>query len=255
MVRKVALSTFGVWHVGWLIGVLLLLPQVLPAQNFEHHGYTTELTGGIIAHTNGFGITGKFGSEYKEQIPLVAGLDFLYIRHPKEARIKNPFYDGTTPYVFGKLNSLFVIRPFIGSHRKLSIRVLPRDVRLRLNYSIGLDLALLKPVVLGIVRYNPGGTTYRVEYEQYEPAVHTNQTAIFGTSGFFEGLDDLQLKAGTSLKAGLEYKIGRDDRMLQLIETGVILDVFVSEIPIFAFGENQRVFPNLFLQFSIGQRW
>jgi hypothetical protein len=79
---------------------------------------------------------------------------------------------------------------------------------------------------------------------------------ITGTASIARGIDETKPLVGLNAKAGMSFSWsrGNSDYKYYNLETGVLLDVFPKDVPIFAYNNNQKVFVNLFLSFAIGSR-
>lgn len=130
----------------------------------------------------------------------------------------------------------------------------PIGVRVSFNYTLGPNLAILKPVYLDIFRQQePGGELITVT-EKYDPDRHPDPGMIHGGAGFQNGLDELFVIPGLSARAGLSFDWGRYDSRIVTLDAGIILDGFIREVPLMAYADNRQFFFNFYISLSFGQR-
>lgn len=215
--------------------------------------YSNSLYGGAILHTNGWGahITiGKAKTAFKSRIYQ---LDLVAMKHLKEIRTYNP-YDQPRSYIFGKLNSLFVIRPSIGSRVVSFDKIRKSGVSVGYNWRVGPSLGITRPVYLEIGI--PGQYPYQtVVVEKYNPEVH-KYDAILGRAGGVRGMNELKLHPGIygAIALNFEYDANRDG--LKGIEVGATIDYYpIEPIEIMAFAENPQFFLNFYVCLQFGKRY
>ena len=109
--------------------------------------YRYEMSGGILAHSNGFGANfrkGKHLSGYKKRM---LEIELVNMKHPKEYKTPNPANGGNV-YIFGKQNSFAVLRAGIGIQKVIAGKAGKGGVEVRYLYYGGASIGLLKPVYL-----------------------------------------------------------------------------------------------------------
>lgn len=72
-------------------------------------------------------------------------------KHPKEVKLNNNYYENAKPFIFGKLNYLLSWHSGVGRQRVIYSKGERGGVEVRLNYSGGLTLGLVKPVYLVVL--------------------------------------------------------------------------------------------------------
>ena len=73
-------------------------------------------------------------------------IDFGTLKHPKEYKISNAYYQGYKSFVFGKLNSVFFLRAGIGHQHEIFQKADLGGIAIRWFYSGGPVLAFYKPI-------------------------------------------------------------------------------------------------------------
>src|SRR5688572_11966004 len=77
--------------------------------------FRKEASGGVFLHSSGFGISFKSGRHVTANRKRILEFDFVSIKHPKEYKVTNPnLIENSKPFVFGKLNYVYVLRSGIG---------------------------------------------------------------------------------------------------------------------------------------------
>ncbi len=214
--------------------------------------YKYAMMGGLGIHTSGFNLyfRKQFNKDwYKSRFWQIG---FSSMRHPKEVKI-NPFEGDAKAYVFGKMNSLSVLR-FVYGHQKLLFeKEAFKGVHIGYTVLGGFSLGLAKPVYLEVEE--PFVTGQKPpEIVVYDSAKH-DLTKIIGRAPFTYGLSEIKPYPGAHLKAGLFIDYSSDYVFLRTIELGVQLDAFYKNVPIMAFTQNKFLFFNLYLAWHFGKRY
>ncbi len=216
--------------------------------------YSRSIYGGALLHTNGWGAhltLGRNKGAFKSQIYQ---FDFVTMKHPKEVRSFNQTLEDTRSYIFGKLNSFFIIRPTIGVRRTVFDKIRDQGVGIGYSWRVGPSLGFTKPVYLEIGI--PDGNFFeRFVVEKYDPVKHSNNE-IVGRAGGLRGFDELKLKPGVHGAFALFFEYDPDREGIKGIELGATVDYFpLEEVEIMAFAENYKVFVNLYLCLQFGKKF
>jgi hypothetical protein len=183
------------------------------------------------------------------------------LKHPKEQRQSaDPRASRAfRPFIYGKQNSLFVLRSGWGAKRYYSEKAKQKGVAIGMSYSIGPSLGLLKPYYLALAHEGDVNTTYRVLHQKYgaynNQAVFLDNTRILGASPFTRGISETSIVVGGSASIAYHMDWGAFDEMVKALEIGLMVDVFSKKTPIFVSDEqNKRVFMNFFINVQFGKR-
>jgi hypothetical protein len=217
--------------------------------------YRNEATFGIYGHTaGGLGIAYRRGWQVTAKHKRMIEIEAQNFKHPKEVKSVNSYYENAKGFIYGKLNSIFIIRPGVGYQNQLYQKTEKKNVEIRYSYFIGASLAFAKPVYLEIIRPTSDPLKYEVSTERYNPNEHYPDN-IYGKASFFKGIDKTRLYPGGYAKVALSFEYGERYNSIKAIETGVIVDVYPTVIPIMAFNKNQQVFASLYLKLVFGKKW
>jgi hypothetical protein len=213
-----------------------------------------EATGGLSIHSAGWGVQFRRSRNITVAKKRMYEADFVGIKHSKEVKTVNQAFERARSYVYGKLNTLSVLRAGTGMQHVLFSKAERSGVEVRLVYSGGLSLGILKPVYLNILE--PTGTfgEFRVITERYDPERHFVDN-IYERAPFTEGLGEIRFRPGAYAKIGFnfEYAPAFDD--VKAVEIGAIVDAYPKEIPIMAFAKNNPVFLTFYVTFIYGRKW
>ncbi len=212
-----------------------------------------EASGGIILHTQGWGL--KFNKGYNKTAfkRRTLTFEFVEMQSQKQIRTINPYFTNSKSYVYGKLNSVFIIRASYGIYRLLNRKPYWGGVELRFFYMGGVSLGFAKPVYLYIIRQLPA-YNYTIYEERYDPEKHFVDN-IFGRASFTKGFNKIGVYPGFQVKVGLDFDYGVYRTKVKSLEVGAILDVFPRPVPIMAFNDPNYFFLTLYLSFNFGKRY
>lgn len=221
--------------------------------------YANSVYGGAILHTNGWGahITiGKAKTAFKSRIYQ---LDMVGMKHPKEIRTFNPYREQPRSYIFGKLNTLFVIRPSIGSRVVSFDKIRKSGVSVGYNWRVGPSLGITRPVFLEIGYYETGmsgqNQYQKVVVEKYDPEVHKYDD-ILGRAGGLRGMNELKLKPGLYGAIALNFEYDSNRSGMKGIEVGATVDYYpIEPVEIMAFAENYQLYLNFYVSLQFGKRY
>jgi hypothetical protein len=226
----------------------------IPAEQENKVGFRSEWFGGLILHTNGWGgnlTRGKFKT-YKRY--NLFSIDLINIRNPQEYRIRYQVSPGdfSRAFKYGKLNSFYNARFSYGQQRMIFEKLREKGVEVYFNWKTGLSLGILKPIYLEIVTIKEGGTFN--SDEKYDPSIH-NESNIIGKASLGSGFNELNVVAGGHLKTGLKFELAKQRENIFAIETGVIVDIFPSGVPIMAYKKEDVVFYNFYINILFGKKY
>lgn len=214
-----------------------------------------EGAGGLFAHQNGWGgfyRRGKNLTGYKKRMLEV---EFATMKHPKEYSIVNPSFDGASSFVYGKMNSVFLLRGGYGRQKVLFSKADRLGVEVKYSLYGGASFAFAKPVYLDIVHPSSIPYSYDVTSERYDPAVHRNIEEIYGKSSFTTGLGSTVIYPGLYAKFALNFEYGMYHNSIKALETGVVIDGYPRNIPMMAYNKNRNYFVSFYIAFMYGSKW
>ncbi|MEQ8625583.1 MAG: hypothetical protein RJQ00_00740 [Vicingaceae bacterium] len=215
--------------------------------------YSSELSGGVGIHTNGFMGTFRFGKFQSAFSKRIIELEIANIKHPKEIKSIYPFEDNVRGYIYGKMNSVFTFRPSIGFHKIIVPKQSIKGVSITLVTQVGVSLGFAKPVYLNIIERESSSNSNIIVKRKFDPEKH-DQGDIYGRASFLNGFNEIQVYPGIFGKFGFQFDFAGDLSEMRALEAGVKIDAYFQEIPIMAFTENRAIYPNLYIAFFIGSR-
>lgn len=217
--------------------------------------YRNESNFGLFVHSaGGLGIAYRRGYHVHGTRKRVLEVEAQNFKHAKEIKSVNPYYDNARGFVYGKLNSVLVIRPGVGFQNTLFEKQEKKNVEIRFSYFVGATLAFAKPVYLEVVVKTNDPNLNPISTERYDPDKHF-PSDIYGKAPFFKGLGQTRLYPGGYGKIALSFEYGKRYNVIKAIETGAVLDVYPVALPLMAFAPKQRVFATLYLKMVWGKKW
>lgn len=217
--------------------------------------YRNEATFGILAHTNGFGVNYRRGRHVTAARKRVLEIEAVNYRHPKEVKVVNPYFDHPKGYYYGKLNSLFILRPGVGFQNVIYTKPEKNGIEIRYVTFLGASLGFAKPVYLEILKDSPGGNgDALIVIEKYDPDKHFIDD-IYGRGPFLRGFGEMKLYPGAYGRFGFNFEYGPSDTEVKSLETGICVDVYPKVIPLMANEHNHQVLVSLYLNLSFGKKW
>jgi hypothetical protein len=254
----------------FLVFVLLSITKIAISQNIpqiEGTGikpdednrfiYKKEWSGGGTISNRGFGLILRHAIITQNFFKIQFETEISNIKHPKETKISNPYFNNSKLYVYGKQNSLYNVRTGVGTNLLVFDRAPKEGVEISATFMGGISWGLLKPIYLEIIKDNGNQFNPDIVSEKFDKFQH-NETNILGYSGFTRGFDELSLNTGIYIKSGLNFDwSSKDDRIMNL-EVGGVIDQFFKPVEIMADFENvnnKSTFISLYATFTFGKKY
>lgn len=217
--------------------------------------YRNESNFGLYVHSaGGIGIAYRRGYHVHGTRKRMLEIEAQNFKHPKEIKSVNSYYDNSKGFVYGKLNSFFLIRPGVGFQNILFEKAEKKNVEIRFSYYVGATLTFAKPVYLEIIVENPPPDAPSISTERYDPNKH-EPSDIYGKGPFFRGIDQTRVYPAGYAKIALSFEYGKRYNAIKALETGAVVDVYPTNLPMMAFHKNQQVFVSLYLKMIWGKKW
>ena len=247
------------------IVALVLVPVALAQQTIYEETrvpFKREIYGGAMIHGDGWGLFLNYARHRTAIDRDLFGLEIVGMKHPKEVKSFNPYYEDSRGYFYGKANALIIVRPTYGKKHQITDKIRRTGVELNYVWGIGPSLGLLKPVYLEIGIPDPdpnrGPLPYvGFEIQRYDPAEHDVQN-IYGRASWFKGLGEMALYPGGFARAGLNFEYSGQTTGIKAIEVGATLDAYAVEVPIMAEiegVENKQFFLQFYLSIQFGKKY
>ena len=214
--------------------------------------FKTEQSFGLGTHTNGFQAAYRHGKYLDGFSKRIYEIEIANIKDPREIKSIYPFEEDVRGYIFGKLNSFFIIRPSIGNQRVLFPKQSIKGVSITSLFQFGPSIGFAKPVYLNIIQ-EESITSRIVSKERYDPDKHSTNN-IYSRASFFNGFEEVKVFPGLFAKLGLHFDYGDERELIKSAEVGVTIDAYYAKVPILAFNEDRQFYPNLYIAIFIGNR-
>lgn len=215
-----------------------------------------EFTGGVLLHSNGWGINLRRGKHKTAKLKRMLELDIVSMKHPKEFKSVNPYFENSKGFIYGKMNTFTIGRIGYGGQWVLVHRQDRRGggVEIRAHIYGGISLGFAKPVYLEILVPTNVPFEFSLSTEKYDPDEHYIDN-IYGKAPFTKGLDELKVYPGLYVKTGLSFEYASRQDNIKAIEAGIVVDAYYKKVPIMAFADNYPYFVSLYIGINLGTKW
>ena len=241
------------------IGLLLLAFQGLGQQTIYDEArvlYRKELLGGAMIHGDGWGVNFFHGKHRNAKDRRMLGVEIVSMKHPKEIKSFNPYYEDSRGYFFGKQNSFIIVRPTYGRKHQITDKIRRSGVEVNYVWGIGPSLGLLKPVYLQIGK--PDQFPYEsIAIERYDFTQH-NVHNIYGRATWFRGVGEMNFVAGVFGRFGFNFEHSGQAAGIKAIEVGATVDAYPEPVPIMAQMEgvkNKALFFGFYISVQFGKKF
>lgn len=214
--------------------------------------YRSYLSGGASIHSHGYALNFRRGLRKTGFVKHIFEAELASMKHPKEFKSVNPYFDDSRGFVYGKLNTLTVLRPSYGRQRILYTKDAKRGVQISYVLMGGPTLGFVKPVYLEIATSSVPNRI-SVKTERYDPEEHS-LPMIFGRAPALTGLDEISIIPGGQVKFGFQFEYAPEDDAIRALETGIVVDMFYKEVPMMAFTDNRQLFYSFYLNWQFGKK-
>ncbi|MEI6822420.1 MAG: hypothetical protein WCL51_10815 [Bacteroidota bacterium] len=219
--------------------------------------YTKEKDFFFVLHNEGWGIGYRKGIHKSYKSTRLWELEFVDMSHPKEAKTDNTLFGDANSFVYGQINSVYILRGGIGYKRMLNDKPYWGGVQVSYYYYFGGSLALARPKYLEIINYSSivkPNDSYYLTLERYDPAKH-DLSNIYGGGPLFKGFESIKPYPGIYAKFGFNFEFGEYDESIRALEVGTIFDYYFAEIPMMAYNKYPNYFLTVYLSIHFGKRY
>lgn len=217
----------------------------------ERAVYSLQNEYGIYSYTNGYGALWRASRKITAFKYRSYGIDAQVVKHSKEEKSFNG-YEDTKGYIYGKLNSFIVFRPFYGIQKVRFTKEFKKGVQISTNLSFGPSIGFLKPVYLEIAYDNIASPTSR-KFEKFNPLRH-NVNNIYAGSPFIRGIDETTIVPGLNFRYSANFEYSPQDHKIKALEVGLIVEAYSKKVPIMAFANNSQFFLSMYAGINIGKK-
>lgn len=240
---------------------------LLPAQNIDIQDesdkpleeklvYSRQNSVNVAIHTQGFGLGFKIGRIRSIEKTTNWETEFVSLHSPKEIRTINVSEYFTRPYIYGKLNNVFVVRFGYGQEKRIFGKPYWGGIETWWTWEAGASLALMKPYYYYVSVYKPSeesGYVEAVDEQTFDN--HDQWLTIIGRSAFTKGILETKLSPGAHASIGLSFEIGKQRTRLQAINVKVVAEGFPMGVPIMDGQRNKWFYLTFHLSYNWGSRF
>lgn len=209
--------------------------------------FRNERTFAAILSTDGFGISMREGIRLNYLNKRIYDIDIGILKHPKEIRLSNPYYQTPGSFVFGKTHCNTYIRGGIGHQHELFRKADLGGIAIRYIISGGPVIEFYKPIYYRIIN----SLELEIVEEKFDIVKH-DPTMIIGKASVFRGLNETRLLPGIYAKGGFNFEYSKEDKVIHAIEIGAQINAFPKKLPIMDTESNKAVFFSLFASYRFG---
>lgn len=237
---------------------LLLSAQNIDIQNDsdkpleERVVYNRQNSFHVALHSQGLGAGFKLGKIKSIYKTVNWEAEVVSLHSTKEIKTINISENNTRPFVYGKLNYVYVIRFGYGQERRIFGKPYWGGIETLWTYEAGASLALLKPYYYYVVVYNDNHQEV-VDEQTFES--NSQWMQILGKSAFTKGINETKLSPGIHASTGLSFEIGKSRARMQAIDIKVIAESFPLGISIMDSQRDRRFFLTFQLSYNWGSRF
>jgi len=225
-----------------------------------------EKSGNVMMHTLGYGFGMRFGTNKTYYKNRMFEFDLLEMKAPNQVRRYNENFPNPRSYIYGKLNSLYILRAGIGRQHLLNRKPYWGGVEVRAFYYGGAEVGIAKPSYLYIAYYSVIDNQIivdRTSLERYDPEKHYPYIGqnpnclcdIYGRGPILSGFEKIKLYPGLYAKGGFNFEFSTQTDRIKSLEAGLAVDVFPKPVPVMAFQEANYFFITGYLSFHFGKRY
>jgi hypothetical protein len=214
--------------------------------------YRHEQSYAVYVHSaGGIGIAYRRGKHVTGARKKMFEVELQNFKSPKEAKSFSSYT--TNGYVYGKMNSVLLIRTGVGYQHIVYKKVEKKNIEVRFIAFTGLTAAFEKPVYLlisnSVAGINTGTTTHK-----YNPAVD-NKDNILGKASFSQGLDKTKLVPAGYVKMGLSFDYADRYDGIKAWEGGIIMDAYPQALDLMAYSPKRNLLFSIYVKLIWGEKW
>ena len=234
-----------------LITISMIISLVMFSQgeiDTEHKIlFRNEKSFSLILNSNGFGFGYRYGKRINIHRKLLYEGDINLVKHQKEKKIYNPYSQSLRKFVYGKTNSAFNIRLGIGQHHELFKKFDQNSVSVRWFYVVGFTTMFLKPIYYNIL----DDSTKTFQWQLFEK--NTPWWYISDRKPFTHAFNEIKVIPGGYIKTGFSFEFSKEDKRVNMLETGISLDIYPKPIKIMETENNPMFFPTVYIAYRFGK--
>ena len=239
-------------YIYWVLFLVLgaTVSAQLPAEQNNKAGFRKSAYGGIILHTQGLGLNLYFSKFKTADTKKLFSFDILSMKHSKEVKSFGVIDENAKGFVYGKLNSLYILRFGYGRKKILHEKLREQAVEISFVWTAGPSFGMAKPDYMEV--FNIVGEIIQVE--RYDPEKH-DLSNIFGRGPASRGFSEIKFYPGAFLKIAVVFEYSGYRSGIKAIEVGGVLDAYSRRIPIMTNTQNNFLYPSLYINLLFGKKY
>lgn len=206
--------------------------------------YNNESTRCIIVKNNGIGAGWRYAERLDGFKKKLYEIELTNLKDPKEKKQSSSNFAAGSRYIYGKLNSCFLLRGGMGLQTTYFEKKDKGGIDIKGFYTGGISLAFLKPVYFKYIIGDSSVTTRFNPDPNYQ---------IDGTASFLTGISKTKISPGAYVKYGVNFDYSKREEIIKSVEVGVCIDVFLLKVPILDNGNNNQIIPSMYLIYRWGK--
>jgi len=212
--------------------------------------FRNERSFGILLNSDGYGISFREAKRINYRNKRYFEIEAGTIKHPKEYRESNPYYQTPGTFVYGKMNFPVYLRGSYGFQREMFQKADLGGVAVRYFISGGPSLAIYKPIYYKVL-YPVSSYEFNIVEEKLDVNLHPPYD-VYSRASFTKGLDEMKLIPGLYAKGGLNFEYSKEEKLIHAIEAGLAFSAYPKKIPIMATADNKALYFSLFVSYRFG---
>jgi hypothetical protein len=223
--------------------------------------YNKQNVFGLRVNTDGWSMFYEKGYLKSVKVTNLFSLELSEKKHPKEKKLSygvdnGAFIQFSTPYVYGKQNIFYQVKPTFGQQRMIGGKANKNGVAVHAIYTGGISIGLERPYYLTVaVSQNQ---SRNLKYSVADSTVFLSPGNIIQGTGFRYGWRDMKVVPGLHGKFALRFDYGRFNEVVSAIEVGVNAEIYSRDINqmvnVQGFISPSRTFFNSYVAILFGKR-
>lgn len=218
-----------------------------------------ENTFGLKVSSNGIGFDYRFSERINYRLRRSFEIDYNTIKSPKEIKVVNPYFDvySLRRFVFGKTYFVNNLNISYGLNRMIFEKRDKNSISIHLHGSLGVSLAISKPIYYEIVDsikvINDQLVGY-TSFRQVDVHMQNNPTDIVSRAPFKYGLNELKLHPGINVRAGVAFDFSNEHLRTSLLETGLAYNYYIVPFEVMA-GKKHPFLFSIYISYRFGIKY
>lgn len=212
--------------------------------------FRNERSFAILLNSDGYGLSYREAKRVdflnKRYFEIEAGT----LKHPREYRESNPYYQTPGTFVYGKMNFPLYFRGSYGIQHEIFKKADLGGVAVRYFISGGPSFIIYKPIFYKIL-YPISNYEFDIVEEKLDVITHPPYD-VYGRASFTKGLDELKIVPGLYAKGGFNFEYSKEEKVIHAVEAGLSFSAFTKKIPIMATTDNKALYLSLFISYRFG---